>query len=296
MLWRGRKESDNVIDIRDEDSADGGSYAGGRRVLGRGLGIGPIILIGAAVYFLGGDPRIVLSLLQDSLEQGAAYQSIEQREPLSQKDQEAENELKKFSGVVLSSLEEKWTAIFPTTGHQFESTKLVIYRDATQTACGYGSSAAGPFYCPGDRRIYLDLGFVEELNNLGARGDFALAYVLAHEFGHHIQTLLGSDDKLRQLQERSSTVQSNALQVAYELQADCYAGVWAYHANQESNFIEDGDIEEGIQAAASVGDDRILKRAGRRVNTESFTHGSAADRMKWFSMGFKVGDVRACKT
>jgi predicted metalloprotease len=202
-----------------------------------------------------------------------------------------EEPMVRFMSAVLDSTQNSWAK----TISQYQRAKLVLYRDATQTACGTGETATGPFYCPGDQKVYLDLAFFDQLDSqFGAPGDFAQAYVLAHEIGHHVQNILGTERQLRQLQSGNPS-QKNALSVAMELQADCYAGVWGHDAAREG-ILEAGDIDEGLGAAAAVGDDRLQKMAGRAVSPESFTHGSSADRKKWFRLGFDTGDPRQCDT
>jgi predicted metalloprotease len=207
-----------------------------------------------------------------------------------------EEEIKDFLAVVLGDTEQVWGTLFQQAGFRYQPPKLVLYRDATPTACGTGQAAAGPFYCPGDHKLYLDLSFLSELKRMGASGDFALAYVIAHEVGHHIQTLEGTAQKVQAARARSSKVAGNRIQVAMELQADCYAGVWAHHAQNQRQILEQGDLEEGMQAAASVGDDHLQRMAGRRVVPEGFTHGSSEQRQQWLLRGLKSGDLSQCDT
>jgi len=192
---------------------------------------------------------------------------------------EQEQEVADFVSVVLGDTEEVWRGVFQQNGLTYQDPTLVLYTDQTPTACGTGQAAAGPFYCPGDQKLYLDLSFLGEMKRMGAEGDFALAYVIAHEVGHHIQTLVGTAKKVRQMQARSSQIEGNQIQVKMELQADCFAGVWAHHAQKQRQILEEGDIEEGIRAAAAVGDDHLQRMAGRRVVPEAFTHGSSEQRM-----------------
>ena len=200
-----------------------------------------------------------------------------------------------FVSQVLDDAQRTWAEVLPKFGAQYHDAKLVLFRDATQTGCGTGQTAMGPFYCPLDEKVYVDLGFYDELREkFGAPGDFAQAYVIAHELGHHVQHLLGTDEKVRQA-EQSDPATANQYSVRLELQADCYAGVWGNTA-QQRNLLSPGDVQEGLTAAASVGDDRILQKAGRSVNTDSFTHGSAAQRESWFRRGFESGDPRQCDT
>ena len=197
---------------------------------------------------------------------------------------------------MLSSTEDIWDQLFAASGSDYPEPQLVLFTYAVQSACGLSSSATGPFYCPGDRQIYLDLGFLNELQQLGAPGDFAFAYVIAHEVGHHVQTVTGLSSQVRQLQSRSSEADANRLSVLQELQADCYAGLWARRANEREQWLEEGDVEEGLRAAAAIGDDRLQRMAGRAVQPDAFTHGSSEQRVQWFRTGFETGSVEACDT
>ncbi|MDX1548840.1 MAG: neutral zinc metallopeptidase, partial [Rhodothermales bacterium] len=201
-----------------------------------------------------------------------------------------------FVSVVLASTEDVWTDRFAASGSRYREPTLVLFDRITPTACGTGSAATGPFYCPGDENVYLDLSFFRELQRLGASGDFAVAYVIAHEVGHHIQRITGVEQQVRALQQRSDQRTANQLSVRMELQADCYAGVWAHHADGEQNLLEAGDVQEGLDAAAAVGDDRLQRMAGRAVQREAFTHGSSQERMAWFRRGLETGDAGACDT
>jgi predicted metalloprotease len=199
--------------------------------------------------------------------------------------------------VILADTEDTWGALFSASQRSYQQPKLVLFSDTVQSACGMNSTATGPFYCPGDRKVYLDLGFLSELKRLGVTGDFAVAYVIAHEIGHHVQNLLGIERQLRERQSRaSSETEVNALSVRLELQADCFAGVWAYHAQNQRNMLEQGDIEEGLNAAATIGDDRLQRMAGHSVNPDAFTHGSSQQRVQWFRSGFQNGNVDQCDT
>ena len=200
-----------------------------------------------------------------------------------------------FVGQVLDDAQQTWARVLPKYGTSYRDAKLVLFRDATETGCGVGQSAMGPFYCPLDEKVYIDLGFYDELKTrFGASGDFAQAYVIAHELGHHVQHLLGTDEQVRRAQQGDPGT-ANQYSVKLELQADCFAGVWG-RSTEQRKLLDEGDIQEGMNAAASVGDDRILQKAGRRANVESFTHGSAAQRMSWFKKGYDSGDPRACDT
>jgi predicted metalloprotease len=201
-----------------------------------------------------------------------------------------------FVSVILADTEDTWSQIFAASNLRYQPPKLVLYSDMVHSACGMNTAATGPFYCPGDRKVYFDLSFINELQRFGAHGDFSVAYVIAHEVAHHVQNLEGTSDRIRQLQMRLNQKDANTLSVLMELQADCYAGVWAHHAHQQRNILEQGDIEEGLNAAASVGDDRMLRMAGRSVNPDAFTHGSSVQRAEWFQKGLETGSVNSCDT
>lgn len=276
MLWKKGRRSANIEDRRGR--------RGGRAAGGIG-GIGLIIAVG--YFFFSGDPSLLIRQIAGGIggqpQQTAPAQTSEQ-----------EQEVAEFVSVVLADTEVVWGGIFEQNGLTYKDPVLVLYTDQTPTACGTGQAAAGPFYCPGDQKLYLDLSFLGEMKRMGAEGDFALAYVIAHEVGHHIQTLIGTAKKVRQMQARSSQTESNQIQVRMELQADCFAGVWAHHAQKQRQILEEGDIEEGIRAAAAVGDDHLQRMAGRRVVPEAFTHGSSEQRMDWLKRGLGTGDVQAC--
>lgn len=279
MRWRGGRRSSNVEDRR------------GRRIGGRGfkLGGGMTLIIVVVALFLGQDPVQVLNLIGGFSDVGTSTAPSQQS---AGNDEQAD-----FVSVVLADTEDTWQSIFAGYNAQYSPPKLVLYTDQVQSACGLNSAATGPFYCPGDSKVYLDLGFFQELSQrLGAPGDFASAYVIAHEIGHHIQNLTGTSRKVHEARRSVSEEQANALSVLQELQADCYAGVWAHHAQQQRNILEQGDIEEGLNAAASIGDDRLQRMAGRAVRPESFTHGSSAQRTQWFRIGLEQGTLEACDT
>ncbi|MBB4801948.1 putative metalloprotease [Flavobacterium nitrogenifigens] len=274
MKWQGRRQSDNVEDRR--------GISGGKAVIGGGI-IGIIILL---VNVFGGENAQMITPVLEQL-QGGQNQQTEAAAPLSKEDEEMGN----FVRVILADNEDIWSKIFAEHGMTYEKPKLVLFKGSVQTACGGASSASGPFYCPGDRKVYMDLAFFEELKTkFGAKGgDFAIAYVIAHEIGHHIQTLLGTSAKMRQDQQGKSEAEANKLSVALELQADFYAGVWA-HYNQEN--LDPGDIEEALSAANAVGDDAIQSKMQGHVVPDSFTHGSSEQRMYWFNRGYKTGDIK----
>jgi predicted metalloprotease len=278
MRWQDSRRSSNVEDYR-------GSRFGGT---GMKLGVGGTLVALVAGYFLGIDPRVILGLAE-SLPAGGPPPTAQTGVP--------QDEAGNFISAVLGETEDTWTDIFRQNGMVYEPPKLVLYTDQVRSACGSASSAVGPFYCPGDHRVYLDLNFYNELKTrFQAPGDFAEAYVLAHEVGHHVQTLLGTEEKVRAAQQRASEDERNALQVKMELQADCYAGVWAKNADTTRHVLEQGDVEEALQAASAVGDDTIQKRTQGYVVPDSFTHGTSAQRMSWFKRGLETGSVPACDT
>ncbi len=286
VRWRGREGSRNVEDRRSTAGAAGASglaILALRFVLSRfGIG-GVVVLIGGffALRAIGVDP---LSLVSGGAPSG---------QPLAAADKEAGD----FVSVILKETETVWTQLFRQAGGTYPEPALVLFSGRVDSACGSASSASGPFYCPGDRKVYLDTGFFNELaERFGAPGDFAAAYVIAHEVGHHVQTVTGISAQVRGVQARSNETESNALQVKMELQADCYAGLWAHYADRTANILDKDDISEALRAASSIGDDTLQRNAGRRVTPESFTHGSAEQRQRWFTTGFREGDVGACDT
>ncbi len=278
MRLDNERESDNIEDRR-------GMSTGGRGLVGGG--IGTLVLALVAMY-LGVDPSVILNQM-DSL---PTEQSSRIAAPNPQEEQ-----TKKFMSVVLADTEDTWGKLFEQSGKHYENPKLVLFIGQVQSACGTADAAMGPFYCPGDHKLYLDMGFFHDLSTrFGAPGDFAQAYVVAHEVGHHVQNLLGIADKVHAAQKRASETERNQLQVRMELQADCYAGIWAYRADQERHILETGDVEEALAAASGVGDDRLQQQSQGVVVPESFTHGSSAQRMTWFSRGAKSGDPKVCNT
>jgi predicted metalloprotease len=273
MKWQGRRQSDNVEDRR--------SISGGKVAVGGGI-IGIIILL---VNVFGGENAQLITPVLEQMQGGQTQ--TEAAAPLSKEDEE----MGQFVKVVLADNEDIWGKIFAEHGMTYKNPKLVLFRGSVQTSCGGASSASGPFYCPADQKVYMDLGFFEELKTkFGAKGgDFAIAYVIAHEVGHHIQTLLGTSAKMHQEQQGKSQADANKLSVALELQADFYAGVWA-HYNQEN--LDTGDIEEALSAANAVGDDAIQSKMSGQIVPDSFTHGTSEQRMYWFKKGFKTGDIK----
>ena len=285
MRWEGNRESSNVEDRRGE----GGG--GGFGIGGRSIGIGTIViaLVGGAIF--GINPLTILGILTGGagpapqVQQGPA-----QRPP-------ADDTMAKFVSTVLADTEDVWKQIFTQGGATYKEPKLALFRGAVATACGQGQSAMGPFYCPADQKVYIDLNFYETLKSrLGAPGDFAQAYVIAHEVGHHVQNQLGITQKMEQLRGRTSQAEYNAASVRLELQADCFAGLWAHHAQNARQILEQGDVEEAMNAAAKIGDDALQGGRGGAVVPESFTHGTSAQRQRWFSTGLKGGTVKGCDT
>lgn len=278
MRWRSSRRSTNVQDYR------GRSYGG----TGMKLGLGGLLAVLLAMFF-GVDPGVVLGLLQGVPTATPPAQTTPAHAPA--------DEAGDFVAAVLGETEDVWGALFQAEGAQYAVPQLVLFEAQVQSACGFASAAAGPFYCPGDRQVYIDLAFFRDLaTEFRAPGDFAQAYVIAHEVGHHVQTLRGTASEVRAAQQRAAPEQANQLQVRMELQADCYAGVWAHHANRGKQYLEAGDVEEGLRAAAAVGDDTIQRRTQGQVVPESFTHGSAEQRMNWFQRGFTNGSLEACDT
>jgi predicted metalloprotease len=280
MRWRQTRESQNVEDYRGRRTGGGG---GGMKF---GV-VGLVAIIGA--YFLGIDPRLVMGLLGGGAGAPTSEQPVDPGSPTDENGQ--------FVAHVLGDTEETWTAIFASAGRQYVEPHLAIFDNGINTGCGSATSAAGPFYCPPDQKVYIDLAFFRQLETeFAAQGDFAKAYVIAHEVGHHVQNLLGTADQVRAAQQRASEADANALSVRMELQADCFAGIWAHNADSARQVVEAGDIDEALNAAASVGDDTIQKRMQGHVNQESFTHGSGADRQKWFRKGYGSGLIQDCNT
>jgi predicted metalloprotease len=257
-----------------------------------GIGVGGIVLVLAISYLTGTNPLTLLNMLNGVQEMSGPAADQEPAPIGSPKDS-----LGKFASVVLADTETTWETVLPRLGRQYENPRLVLFTGAVQSACGTTSAAVGPFYCPRDRKVYLDLSFFNEMSQrLGAPGDFAQAYVIAHEVGHHVQNLLGIADKVNLLQRQGSELEGNALSVRMELQADCFAGVWGYHAKRERNLIEPGDFEEGLRAASAIGDDQLQKTSRGYTRPESWTHGSSAQRMTWLRKGLETGDPNACDT
>ena len=292
MKWEGERQSDHVEDRRG--GGMGGGFGGGMpRIGGRGIGIGTILIALIGGWVLGINPLTLLGALGGG---GGAVMAPSAQQAPAQKPP-ANDKVAAFVSTVLASTEDVWTAQFRAAGGAYQPPGLVLFRGATRTACGVGQSAMGPFYCPADQKVYIDLSFYDDLSSrFGAPGDFAQAYVIAHEVGHHVQNLLGISDKVDAARGRVSKGEFNALSVRLELQADFFAGVWAHHAQKVRDILEAGDIEEAMRCAAAIGDDRLQMQAKGYVVPESFTHGTAAQRAKWFRKGLESGDMSAGDT
>ena len=289
MRWRSDRESNNVEDRRGMGLGGGGG--GGLRF--GFIGTIAVVLIG---WMLGADPMRLLDMMCGTDALIGNTTSTTSFQPETQNGQ-LQDDNGRFASTVLARTEDVWNPMFQQMGMRYQEPKLVLFTDQTQSACGFSSAATGPFYCPADEKVYVDLGFFNELKRLGGSdGDFARAYVIGHEVGHHVQNQLGITDKVTQLQARSSERNSNALSVALELQADCFAGVWANRSDQQKAMLEQGDIEQAIQSASAIGDDRLQRMSGRFVNPDSFTHGSAKQRVAWFKRGLESGDINNCDT
>ena len=288
MKWEGNRQSDNVEDRRD---GGGGGGGGGGGFGGRGIGVGTIAVALLAGWVFGINPLTVLGLLSG----GDVAPQVQQQGPAHAPPKS--DHLATFVSTVLADTEDVWKDVFAKGGSSYREPKLVLFRGGTPTACGQGQTAMGPFYCPGDQKVYIDLDFYQTLKNqLGAPGEFAQAYVIAHEVGHHVQNLLGISDKMDSLRGRVSKAEYNAMSVKLELQADCLAGVWANKAQESRKILENGDIEAAMNAAAKIGDDALQKQSQGYVVPESFTHGTSAQRMRWFNNGLQNGSIKSCDT
>ncbi len=286
MKWQDGRRSSNVEDRRGMSVGRGGAAIGG----------GGIIIVLLISLITGRNPAELLQLLSQQQE---TQVSVPQQPgiPAGQPQGGPPDEMKDFVSVVLADTEDTWTPLFSKLGRTYNPPALVLFTDQVDSACGLTSSATGPFYCPGDKKLYIDLGFYQELKDkFGAPGDFAQAYVIAHEVGHHVQNELGISSQVDRAMRQGDKAEANALSVRQELQADCYAGIWGHFAGTQRKLLEEGDVEEGLNAAAAIGDDRLQKMAGRSVNPESFTHGSSAQRVRWFRAGLESGDIRSCDT
>ncbi|WLI87653.1 neutral zinc metallopeptidase [Massilia sp. R2A-15] len=286
MKWEGNRESDNVEDRRGDGGGGGGGFGFG----GRSIGIGTIAIALIGSYFLGVSPMTIINALS-----GGGSMPVQQEQPAHappKDDREA-----KFVSVVLADTEDVWTQLFRAQNAQYVKPKLVLFTGATQTACGTGQTASGPFYCPGDQKVYIDLAFYRLMQQrFHVSSEFANAYVIAHEVGHHVQHLLGIDQQVAAARERGSERQANAMSVKLELQADCFAGVWGFHANKARSILEQGDVEGALSAATAIGDDTLQKQSQGQVVPDSFTHGTSAQRVRWFTRGIQSGQIEQCDT
>ncbi|MCX7552311.1 zinc metallopeptidase [Marinicella sp. S1101] len=281
MRWKGNRRSTRIEDRRGR----GGVVKGGAKLSG-----GMIVLALIYAVVTGQNP---LTLLGGMMQQTGG--SSQQKVQIPKQRSAAEQEQAEFSSVIFASTEDIWNQIFSHSNQQYQAPSMVLYEGQVQSRCGINSEAVGPFYCPADSKVYLSLNFFRQLERMGAPGDFARAYVIGHEVGHHIQNITGTARQVRQWQQQAgSKAKVNQLSVMMELQADCLAGVWAHHANKQQNMLEAGDVEEGLRAAASIGDDTIQSRAGREVKVENFTHGSSAQRVKWLKRGLQTGNYDSC--
>jgi predicted metalloprotease len=289
MKWEGDRESSNVEDNR----GGGGGGGGGGFNIGRGgIGLGTVAIALVASIFFGVDPGTVIGMLGGG--GGPAPQVQQQRDPSAPQANDRET---RFVRTVLAYTEDAWTPIFAAQGSTYKPPKLQLFDGRTQTACGAGNAATGPFYCPSDQKVYIDLSFfrlMQERFHVG--GEFAQAYVIAHEVGHHVQKLIGVSDQVHNAQSRASETEGNALSVRLELQADCFAGVWAYHTQQKEAFLEQGDVESALATATAIGDDTLQRQSRGTVVPDSFTHGSSEQRVRWFKRGLEKGDVQQCNT
>ena len=289
MKWENNRQSDQIEDRRD---SPGGGGRLPRMGGGRGIGLGTIAIALVAGWIFGINPLTILGALDGGGLQAPAPMEAPQGQAGAPSDESG-----RFVAAVLGGTEDAWGAIFQAANAQYQKPRLVLFRGATPTACGTGQSAMGPFYCPADQKVYIDLSFYDTLRRqLGAPGDFAQAYVIAHEVGHHVQNLMGITDQMEKARARMSEREYNALSVRLELQADCFAGIWANHNHQQGQILEPGDVEEALNAAAAIGDDALQRKSQGHVVPDSFTHGTSDQRQRWFQKGLQTGDVRACDT
>lgn len=284
MKWGGNRQSDNVEDRRGGGGSSGGGF--GRR----SIGLGSVVIALVASVFFGVNPLTVLNILSGGSPEPQSQSAPAQKPPV-------DDTMAAFVSTVLADTEDVWTAVFTQGGATYQEPKLVLFRGTTSTACGQGQAAMGPFYCPADQKVYIDLDFYDTLKNqLGAPGDFAQAYVIAHEVGHHVQHLMGITTQMEQMRGRVSQTDYNALSVRLELQADCFSGVWANHAQAARQLLEEGDVAEAMNAAARIGDDALQRSRDGQVVPDSFTNGTSAQRQHWFDNGLKNGSVKGCDT
>ena len=302
MDWENARRSSNIEDLRGSGGGGGGGF--GIPVGGGGLGIGAIIILALIGYATGIDPRILIGGAEQVVNhgQGQSYQQQydqpRQRQQTARSQGAPKDQMGDFVAAVLGETEDVWSEVLPAQkGVQYVAPRLVLYSGMTRSGCGQAQSAMGPFYCPIDRKVYLDIAFFNDMKNrLGGGGDFAYAYVVAHEIGHHVQNLLGILPKVHDAQQQGDERQSNALSVRLELQADCYAGVWAANADQKWHVLQDGDVQKALNTAQAIGDDRLQKASRGEVVPDSFTHGSSAQRQQWLTTGLKSGKVDSCNT
>jgi uncharacterized protein len=280
MLWKDRRESENVEDRRDEVVTRGAK---------KSVGIITIIVAVIAMYF-GVDPAVVLKHIPNNGTTSTTQSTPKTKSP-------EEEQLVAFISVVLADTEDTWNKLFKDMGKSYQEPVLVLFSGAVQSACGFADAAVGPFYCPADKKAYIDLSFYQDLKQrFHSPGDFAQAYVIAHEIGHHVQKLLGISDKIHAASAKLSEVEANKLSVKIELQADCFAGVWANHTDKTKKILEKGDMEEALNAASNIGDDRLQKQARGQITPDSFTHGTSEQRVRWFKRGFDSGNINQCNT
>ncbi len=288
MKWEGNRESDNVEDRRGDGGGGGGGFGFG----GRSIGIGTIAIALVGSYFLGVSPMTIINMLSG----GGGAVPVQQEQGPAQRPPASDTQAK-FVSTVLADTEDTWGELFRAQNAQYIKPKLVLFTGATQTACGTGQSASGPFYCPGDQKVYIDLAFFRLMEQrFKVTGEFAQAYVIAHEVGHHVQHLLGIDQKVAALRQGGNERQANAASVKLELQADCFAGVWAFHANRSRSILEKGDVEAALTAATAIGDDTLQRQSQGTVVPDSFTHGTSAQRVRWFNKGIETGQFEQCDT
>ena len=302
MEWEQSRRSDNIEDVRGQGGGGGG---GGLVVGGGGLGIGAIIILALIGYATGIDPRILIGGAEQVVNHGQSTQQDDsgttqrpQQQAQSSQQGAPKDQMADFVAAVLGETEDVWSQVLPQQkGIQYQAPKLVLYSGVTRSGCGQAQSAMGPFYCPTDRKVYLDMSFFNDMKRkLGGGGDFAYAYVVAHEVGHHVQNLLGILPKVHDAMENSDEARSNQLSVRLELQADCFAGVWAANADQKFHILQDGDVDKALNTAEAIGDDRLQKSSRGYATPDSFTHGSSAQRKQWLETGLKTGKVDACNT
>ena len=290
MLWKKGRRSDNVVDARDDSGGGGGGMRFGG---GKGLSLTAIVLIVGIGWLTGQDPMQILGQLSGQMSEQSAPASTGERKAPPAGDEQAE-----FVASILGDTEDTWRQVFQQAGRSYKDPTLVLFRGQINSACGFATAASGPFYCPADQKVYLDMSFFQEMaQRFKAAGDFAQAYVIAHEVGHHVQTLLGVSSKMQMARQQGKRMEGDGgLLVRQELQADCLAGVWANLAQKRHNWLEAGDIESALNAANAIGDDRLQQQSQGRVMPDSFTHGTSAQRVKWFKTGFAQGDINQCDT